>query len=156
MYVALHQIQIWAQVVPQHESEITPNNPNHKLLIKRSPASLHNTKDKSSYTSNKPHLLTTFNIVQNRDTVAHCCNTLWWHHNNMQLSITYGKEHVQTQHITLKLLLLLHYFLSKMVHFKLMGSVNPTTQCNIPEEDNPWYQHWGNLKIYIWSFIWKI
>lgn len=83
IYVALHQIQMWAQVLSQHKSEISSNNPNHKLIIKRSPTSLHNIKDKSSHTSNKPHLLTTFNTAQNQDTVAYCCNTLWWHHTNM-------------------------------------------------------------------------
>jgi hypothetical protein len=57
------------------------------------------------------------------------------------------------KHTTLKLLLLLHYFLSKTVHFKLMRSVNPTTQCNISEEWNPQHQHCGNLKSYILSFI---
>jgi len=43
-----------------------------------------------------------------------------------------------------------------ITHFRVTWrqGVNQTTQCNIPEEQNPQQQHCGNLKPYIWTFIW--
>jgi hypothetical protein len=139
MYVALHQIQMWAQDLSENKSEINPKNPNHKLLIK-------NHQQVYTTSKTKVHIQVTNHIcllllIKKKEILLHIvitlcdsiiptCNSAL--HMAKKMFKHNTTQHNTTQHITLKLLLLLHYFLSKMVHFKLMRSVKSTTQCKHP------------------------